>query len=372
MVTHTHDNMKKLLISLAIISLASSCAHDTFTIKGKVTLNDGVSENYIVLKDYFTDEKDSTLVSPSGDFTYKTEADVQTIKEIFLMEDSITQADALLKVIPEAATITVNLDNPNDIQGGVLNQELATYTEQYNVIYNEYEEEASKYSSTLSGTELNAAVENAADIAQSKLNILMEDTYNNNKTNGIGLMAFSELIYEYETIEDIDKALEGAGDFIKNSDKVSSIKDDLKAQHKSAEGMMFLDFKGEKADGTASSLSEYVGKGKWVLVDFWASWCNPCKREIPNLIAVSNKYGGKDLMVLGLPVWDKRPDTDKTIKKLGIEYTQLYVGDDRSSTDIYGINGIPHIILFAPDGTIAKRGLRGYGIEEAVKAALNK
>ena len=219
---------------------------------------------------------------------------------------------------------------------------------------------------------MNAAVENAADIAQSKLNILMEDTYNNNKTNGIGLMAFSELIYEYETIEDIDKALEGAGDFIKNSDKVSSIKDDLKAQHKSAEGMMFLDFKGEKADGTASSLSEYVGKGKWVLVDFWASWCNPCKREIPNLIAVSNKYGGKDLMVLGLPVWDKRPDTDKTIKKLGIEYTQLYVGDDRSSTDIYGINGIPHIILFAPDGTIAKRGLRGYGIEEAVKAALNK
>ena len=102
--------MKKLLISLAIISLACSCANDTFTIKGNFTLNEGVSETYIVLNDYFTDEKDSTLVSLSGDFTYKTEADVQTIKEIFLMEDGITQEDAILKVIPEAATITVDLD----------------------------------------------------------------------------------------------------------------------------------------------------------------------------------------------------------------------------------------------------------------------
>ena len=114
-----------------------------------------------------------------------------------------------------------------------------------------------------------------------------------------------------------------------------------------------------------TKLSDYVGKGKYVLVDFWASWCGPCKKEIPNLINVYNKYKGDKFEVLGVATWDKPNDTLKSIEQLGIPYPQM-LNAQKAGSDAYGINGIPQIILFGPDGTILKRNLRGESIETTV------
>jgi thiol-disulfide isomerase/thioredoxin len=108
-----------------------------------------------------------------------------------------------------------------------------------------------------------------------------------------------------------------------------------------------------------------VGKGKYVLVDFWASWCPPCRAEIPNIVAAHEKYKERGLQVLGLIVNDDKEDADKAIEQMGIPYPQIF-GITFEQIASYGIKGIPHIILFAPDGTILKRGLRGDGIEKAL------
>lgn len=142
----------------------------------------------------------------------------------------------------------------------------------------------------------------------------------------------------------------------------------VKAKSKTTEGEKFTDFAVEY-DGTTTRLSDYVGKGKYVLVDFWASWCGPCRREIPNLIKIYKKYAGDNLEVLGIASWDKPEDTQKAIEELGIKYPQI-INAQSIGTDAYSIDGIPEIILFAPDGTILKRGLRGEDIETAVKEAL--
>lgn len=133
-------------------------------------------------------------------------------------------------------------------------------------------------------------------------------------------------------------------------------------------GDMYKDFKAEY-NGKVTKLSDYVGKGKYVLVDFWASWCPPCRREIPNLINVYNTYKGKKFTVLGVATWDKPEDTNKAIKELGINYPQM-LNAGTAGSDAYGIQGIPEIILFAPDGKIVARGLRGEAVEAEVKKAL--
>ena len=124
---------------------------------------------------------------------------------------------------------------------------------------------------------------------------------------------------------------------------------------------MFTDFEAEY-EGKTQRLSDYVGKGNYVLVDFWASWCGPCRAEIPNLIAAYNKYKAKGLVVLGVATWDEPADTKKAIAELGINYPQI-MNAQKAGSDAYGIEGIPEIILFAPDGTIVARGLRGEAIE---------
>ena len=136
------------------------------------------------------------------------------------------------------------------------------------------------------------------------------------------------------------------------------------SQADSTQKALFPDFEAVY-NGKVQKLSDYVGRGKYVLVDFWASWCGPCRREIPYIKNVYRKYAGKDFEVLGVATWDKPEATKRAIIEDNILYPQILNAQDAGSK-AYGIQGIPEIILFAPDGKILHRGLRGADIEAAV------
>ena len=133
----------------------------------------------------------------------------------------------------------------------------------------------------------------------------------------------------------------------------------------------FIDFTVEQPDGTKVSLSDYVGRGKYILVDFWASWCGPCRREIPNIKNVYNQFHGEMFDIVSVAVWDKPEDSLQAIQEEGLVWNQI-INAGRVPTDLYGIEGIPHLILFGPDGSVVADDIRGPEIGAAVAKALGR
>ena len=138
-------------------------------------------------------------------------------------------------------------------------------------------------------------------------------------------------------------------------------------------GSRFVDFTIENGniDGTPVSLSDYVGKGKYVLVDFWASWCAPCRGGIPGIKELYKEYGGENFEVVSVAVWDKREATLKALEEEQMPWPQIIDAQDIPA-NIYGFTGIPQVILFSPEGNIIARDLHGKAIDEAVEKALGK
>lgn len=154
----------------------------------------------------------------------------------------------------------------------------------------------------------------------------------------------------------------------------------VKADHESIQtairtsvGQMFTDYtvQGGNPDGTDVKLSDYVGKGKYILLDHWASWCGPCKAEMPYIKKTYEAFHGDRFDIVGVAVSDKREDTEKAIGEWDLPWNQI-LDAQRIPVEVYGVNAIPHLILFAPDGKILARGLRGEDIYAAVEAVLQQ
>lgn len=209
-----------------------------------------------------------------------------------------------------------------------------------------------------------------------------KDVLEANKDNFLAIITLNEARYYLED-EEIMELVASMAPALQENKNIQSIKDAIQARIDTSEGTMFKDFTVETVAGMTRSIppqpkyktvkfSDYVGKGKYVLVDFWSPWCGPCKREMPNIKAIYEKYHGKDFDVLSIAVWERQgPEvTIETAADLGMVWNQINNAGS-VPTEIYGIEGIPHIMIIGPDGTILKRGLYGEALAEAVAEYLD-
>ncbi len=221
-----------------------------------------------------------------------------------------------------------------------LNDKLTAIQQELSAIVQQYRALPDDSASMARGAEL-----------EKQYNDVVEKTIVENAGNPVGYYFFMNKAYEY-SLPELKDALEKYPAF-KKYERVNKLVEAAENKARTQPGNKFVDFEIAN-DSTVQRLSDYVGKGKYVLVDFWASWCGPCIRETKVIKEILQEYGPKGLQVLGVAVWDEPQNTLDAIEKYQLPWPQI-LNAQTVPTDLYGISGIPCIILFGPDGTIISR-----------------
>ena len=143
----------------------------------------------------------------------------------------------------------------------------------------------------------------------------------------------------------------------------------VEAEERKATGAPFTDITLNDMAGKTVRLSDYVGKGNYVLVDFWASWCGPCRAEMPNVRNVYNRFHPKGFEIVGISLDSQSDDWQHATEQMGITWPQMsdLKGWKSKAATLYGVRSIPFTLLFDPDGKVVATGLRGESLMQKLE-----
>ena len=339
--------MKKILFSVLAVA-AAACAPKTATV---LSGNLPAEAGSVVLVNIPDLDLDTLVTLEDGAFELALPVDVMTV-------GLVTAGDYKAQFVPDGSALSVVWPAENE-ELKVASSSKKSVTSRLNEI-NDW----------MSWFFENYANAEDQDAEFEKYVAKMKELVKKNPDNVLGLMGVQALRGQIEAA-DMMAVIKSTSPAIQEREEVVRMMSALESALGTAEGSMFTDFEVEQPDGTTLKLSDFVGKGKYVLVDFWASWCGPCRKEIPNIKAAYDKYHGEKFDVLSVAVWDKPEDTARALAEENLPWPHI-VNAQRIPTDIYGIQGIPHLILFGPDGRIVKRGegLRGENMDPVIGGIL--
>lgn len=122
-----------------------------------------------------------------------------------------------------------------------------------------------------------------------------------------------------------------------------------------------ISFEMNDIDGNKVSVTDVFKEHKITVIDFWASWCGPCRQEMPGLVNLHDKFGKIGLGIIGVSLDEDRGQWQDAVKEMGIEWLQLsdLQGWNNSAAQMYGISSIPFTIVVDSEGHVIEAGLRG-------------
>lgn len=373
--------MKKILtVACAALLLAACSEKPGYTITGKVN-NAELNGKYVYLYEYGSNDAapiDSALVE-NGAFTLKGTQNTTSLRTIRFSENDVeprraasgeTSPFTALLALQNSAINVVLDEKYSDVSGTPENDAMLAFQKEIRAL----REEQEKLEADLKSEE--AEVKRAAETKYDEFDHqIAEKAYSYIKQNINNLTSAKLLVdFRYELNEEQQNDIvASASEEFKNVPGVQKLIDHLEVLKKVAVGQKFTDFEMADIKGKTHKLSEFVGNGKnIVLLDFWASWCPPCRRDMPNLVDTYKEFKGKGFEIVGISLDSKKEAWEKGIKDLNITWTQLsdLKGWKNDGAALYGVNSIPHTILVDKDGTIIAKGLHGKEVAEKLRELL--
>ena len=358
--------MKKLfLLAVLVVAAMPSMAQKVkYSVSGTYA-NDGKK---IYLIDKLTDGAIDSVVVSGGKFSFNGTAE----KDAFMAVRAENKA-WMTVFFNDGTPVVVNV-NDSTLKGSPLNERLTKYDIEQDIPMRTFRAKVSKMSE--------AEIEAQSDEIMAEMNktidgqIAFANKMFKEERNSLIPLAFAELYFFDNGVEEYDKLVQENLVFSKHP-YLKKAKENIAEQLQPKDspkmafvGQQYSDLEMADQDGKMHKLSELVGEGKWVLVDFWASWCGPCRAEMPNVLEAYNKYHAKGFEVIGVSFDEKKEAWVKAIGQLKMPWLQIsdLKGWQCAAAALHKIDAIPDNILIDPQGKITDRALRG----KALHTRLNK
>lgn len=354
--------MKRLtLLAAAIIGLCS-CSSNKYVIKGEI---EGLS-GMIYLADAAGMESNTPLDSvrvEEGKFRFEGTAAMPDM--VYIHNGSQQAIPFFTEVFAEPGTITLkgSLENPTSITatGTPSNDANAAFKQQFAQLIERY------YAPETTDEDRTEIEEEADEMTR--------EAVEENKNNYFGVMLFtSQMTYDMSGKEIIE-AIESFPAELQRTKLLTKARENAEARMRTEIGQPYIDIVQNNPDGQPVSLKSVIETegNRYVLIDFWASWCRPCMGEVPYLLATYEKYHSKGFEIYGVSFDSGRDEWVAAIEKKGMNW--IHVSDvarfDNQAARDYAVQGIPsNFLIDCATGKIVASNLRGEELEAKIAELL--
>ncbi|MBR1593654.1 MAG: TlpA family protein disulfide reductase [Alloprevotella sp.] len=348
--------MKKSLIFTFCALFCASAGAQKYTVSGLAPMNAKV----VYLRNMETPRDvrpDSVRVTSDRRFSFQSDAAGHLFAQVYTDREVVDVMPVILN-----GDVVVDFDlrvahgTPENLLASQMAARMSGFNEQMEAIEAEVTE--LQKSGTQLTPEVIAPFQQRYEVLSQEMSQTVKEFCDENTESIVPAYFLRDVIYQIDR-SDVIRWADAKAKFMGTS-LMAPVNSRVEGWRRGEPGTMFTDLEENDVDGKPHKLSEYVGKGNYVLIDFWASWCGPCLRELPNVKAAYEKYHPKGFDIVGLSFDQDHKAWTGAINRIGMPWHHLsdLKGWETVASTTYGINAIPATLLVGPDGKIVANGLR--------------